>query len=207
MAGQALVRVRSNDRGHPHLFRRQYCLYPRRRRTAAPRTAFRRAPLRHCKTGNGPATFENTENFIERSVILKNGSVLSAPLAMLDIHEALAGLNCGGNTSTGPSQKNKVLRYIGVILRLCRDPNSLQKRGLIEMTYLDVVFSYDSPPGENELRAIDSMRDVYGIRSIRFNEKERTVRVEFDASRMKQDAVAKLLRTAGIDIRENVALA
>ena len=75
------------------------------------------------------------------------------------------------------------------------------------MTYLDVVFGYDTPPGENELRAIDSMREVYGIRSVRFNEKGRTVRVEFDASRMKLDAVAKLLRTAGIDIRENVALA
>ena len=75
------------------------------------------------------------------------------------------------------------------------------------MTYLDVVFSYDSQPGENELRAIDSMRDVYGIRSVRFNERERTVRVEFDASRMKQTAVAKLLRTAGIDIKENLALA
>ena len=75
------------------------------------------------------------------------------------------------------------------------------------MTYLDVVYGYDSQPGENELRSIDSMREVYGIRSVRFNEKERIVRVEFDASRMKQDAVAKLLRTAGIDIRENVALA
>jgi hypothetical protein len=75
------------------------------------------------------------------------------------------------------------------------------------MTYLDVLFSYDAQPGENELRAIDSMREVYGIRSVRFNEKARTVRVEFDASRMKQDSVAKLLRTAGIDIKENVALA
>ena len=33
------------------------------------------------------------------------------------------------------------------------------------MTYLDVVFSYGSMPGENELRAIDSMREVYGIRA------------------------------------------
>jgi hypothetical protein len=81
------------------------------------------------------------------------------------------------------------------------------RRGFDRVTYLDVVFSYGSLPGENELRAIDSMREVYGIRSIRFNEKERTVRVEFDASRMKQDAVAKLLRTAGIDVREPVALA
>jgi len=75
------------------------------------------------------------------------------------------------------------------------------------MTYLDVVFSYGTIPGENELRAIDSMREVYGIRGVRFNEKDRTVRVEFDASRLKQDAVAKMLRQAGIDVREPVALA
>ena len=75
------------------------------------------------------------------------------------------------------------------------------------MTYLDVVFSYGALPGENELRAIDSMREVYGIRSVRFDNKQRTVRVEYDASRMKQDAVAKLLRNAGIDVREPVALA
>jgi len=75
------------------------------------------------------------------------------------------------------------------------------------MTYLDVVYSYGSVPGENELRAIDGMREVYGIRSVRFNEKEHTVRVEFDASRMKQEAVARLLRQAGIDVQEQVALA
>jgi len=75
------------------------------------------------------------------------------------------------------------------------------------MTYLDVVYSYGSQPGEKELRAIDSMREVYGIRRIRFHEKDRTVRVEFDASRLKQDAVAKLLRQAGIDVGEPVALA
>jgi len=75
------------------------------------------------------------------------------------------------------------------------------------MTYLDVVFNYGATPGENELRAIDTMHEVYGIRSVRFDTKQRTVRVEFDASRLKQDAVAKLLRSAGIDVREPVALA
>jgi hypothetical protein len=79
--------------------------------------------------------------------------------------------------------------------------------GFEGMTYLDVVFNYASLPGENELRAIDGMREVYGIRSVHFNEKERTVRVGFDASRLKQDAVAKLLRQAGIDVGEPVALA
>ena len=75
------------------------------------------------------------------------------------------------------------------------------------MTYLDVVFNYGAIPGESELRAIDSMREVYGIRSVQFNAKQRTVRVEYDASRMKQEAVARLLRQAGIDVREPVALA
>src|SRR3981081_3854706 len=45
------------------------------------------------------------------------------------------------------------------------------------MTYLEVVFSYSSAPGEQELRAIDSMGEVYGVRRIQFNEIERTVRV------------------------------
>jgi len=75
------------------------------------------------------------------------------------------------------------------------------------MTYLDVVFNYGAIPGESEVRAIDSMREVYGIRSVQINAKQRTVRVEYDASRLKQDAVAKLLRQAGIDVREPVALA
>jgi len=75
------------------------------------------------------------------------------------------------------------------------------------MTYLDVVFSYGSLPGESELRAIDSMREVYGIRAVRFNQQERKVQVEFDASRLKQAAVARMLRQAGIDVLEQVAQA
>jgi selenocysteine lyase/cysteine desulfurase len=75
------------------------------------------------------------------------------------------------------------------------------------MTYLEVVFRYGAAPGETELRAIDGMREVYGVRRVQFNDKERTVLVEFDASRLKSDAVAKLLRQAGIDVREPLALA
>jgi hypothetical protein len=75
------------------------------------------------------------------------------------------------------------------------------------MTYLDAVFRYGNAPGEGELQAIDAMREVYGIRGVQFNEVERTVRVGFDASRLKADAVAKLLRQAGVDVREQLALA
>ncbi len=75
------------------------------------------------------------------------------------------------------------------------------------MTYLEVVYRYQSPPGEKELRAIDSVREVYGVQRIHFNENERTVRVSFDASRLKEEAVARMLRQAGIDLKEKVVLA
>ena len=75
------------------------------------------------------------------------------------------------------------------------------------MTQLEVAYRYGTAPGEAEMRALDGVREVYGIRRMKFDARKRTVRVEFDASRMKQDAVAKMLRQAGIDVREPVALA
>jgi hypothetical protein len=100
-----------------------------------------------------------------------------------------------------------VMLYIGFAWRFTPGFQIHHTEGFERMTYLDVVFNYGALPGENELRAIDSMREVYGIRRVQFNAKEHTVRVEYDASRLKQDAVAKLLRQAGIDVRETVALA
>lgn len=75
------------------------------------------------------------------------------------------------------------------------------------MTQLEVRFRYGAQPGEREMSAIDNLRDVYGIRKITVDEKERVVRVEFDASRLKEPTVAALLRRAGIDVREKLVLA
>jgi hypothetical protein len=75
------------------------------------------------------------------------------------------------------------------------------------MTQLEVRYRYTTPPGEAEMRAIDAMRDVYGIRKIAWNEKERVVKVEFDASRLKEPVVAALLRRAGVDLKERLILA
>jgi hypothetical protein len=72
------------------------------------------------------------------------------------------------------------------------------------MTQLEVVYHYGTAPGEPELRALDAVREVYGIRRISFDHKQHIVRVEFDASRLKEPAVAGLLRRAGMDVRERV---
>jgi hypothetical protein len=91
-------------------------------------------------------------------------------------------------------------------IRVCSHHFSLTAKDY-PMTYLDVLFRYGAAPGEKELRAIDGMREVYGVRRVEFNEAERSVRVEFDASRLKADGVARLLRQAGIDVRETMTLA
>jgi hypothetical protein len=75
------------------------------------------------------------------------------------------------------------------------------------MTQMEVAYRYANPPSETVLRAIDNMREVYGIRRVSFNEKEQTVRVEYDASRFKEPVVANLLRRAGLDVREELELA
>ena len=74
------------------------------------------------------------------------------------------------------------------------------------MTSLDVVFRYGARPTEGAMRAVDSVREVYGIRRIQFNGKERSLRVEFDASRLSEETVAAILRRAGLDLREKVQL-
>jgi len=75
------------------------------------------------------------------------------------------------------------------------------------MTQLDVSFRYANRPNEAIMRAIDNMREVYGIRRVKFNEKDQVVRVEFDASRLNEPVVANLLRKAGLAIGEKLVLA
>jgi hypothetical protein len=74
------------------------------------------------------------------------------------------------------------------------------------MTLLDVVFKYGTPPGEKEMMALNNAWEVYGVRKIKFNEKERTIRVEYDATRLNDGEIAGILRRAGLDLREKVQL-
>ena len=74
------------------------------------------------------------------------------------------------------------------------------------MTLLDVVFRYGKPPGEKQMGALSNAFEVYGVRKIKFNEKEQTVRVEYDATRLNDSEIAGILRRAGIDLRDKVQL-
>ena len=72
------------------------------------------------------------------------------------------------------------------------------------MTQLDVVYRYSVPPSEAAALALGRIREVYGVRGIAFDEAEKTVRVEYDATRLNESSVHQLLRRSGLDITEKV---
>ena len=65
------------------------------------------------------------------------------------------------------------------------------------MTQMEVVYRMVRLPARPRCGRIDNMREVYGVRGIRFNEKDRSVRVEFDASRFKEPVIAAFAATGG----------
>jgi hypothetical protein len=75
------------------------------------------------------------------------------------------------------------------------------------MTQLDVMYRYAALPTESVMRSVTRVREVYGIRRMEFNEADRTVRVEYDATRLTEPVVHQLLRRSGLEIVERVALA
>jgi len=68
------------------------------------------------------------------------------------------------------------------------------------MTTVEILFSYGTPPTENVAFALSSTKDVYGIRRLCFDHAARTLRVEYDATRLTAAAVTKLVLQAGLEI-------
>jgi hypothetical protein len=74
------------------------------------------------------------------------------------------------------------------------------------MTQVEILFSYTTPPTESAVLALASAKEVYGIRRLCFDHAARTLRIEYDATRLTAAAVTKLVLQAGLDINAEVAL-
>jgi hypothetical protein len=74
------------------------------------------------------------------------------------------------------------------------------------MTQLDVMYRYGTQPSEAAMMALGRVREVYGIRQVTFDERAKTVRVEYDATRLTEAIVHGLLRRSGLDVVERVSL-
>ena len=74
------------------------------------------------------------------------------------------------------------------------------------MTLVDVLFRYGAEPTESAMSAYGQLSDVYGIRRLQLKESDHTIRVEYDATRLTEAKVEGLLRSAGFDITDKLAL-
>jgi len=72
------------------------------------------------------------------------------------------------------------------------------------MTTVEIVYRYAAPPTEQVALALACVRDVYGIRHLSFDGAARTLRVEFDATRLNPATVTKLVRLTGLEIAEEL---
>ena len=74
------------------------------------------------------------------------------------------------------------------------------------MTQLDVMYQYGAAPTEAAMMALAQVRKVYGIRHVQINETAKTIRVEYDATRLTEPIVHQLLRRSGLDVLDRVSL-
>ena len=75
-----------------------------------------------------------------------------------------------------------------------------------DMTTVEVLYRYAQHPSEDVMRALGSLREVYGIRNIRVEQAAKTVRVEYDATRLVVATVCQLLRRTGLDVVDEISL-
>lgn len=74
------------------------------------------------------------------------------------------------------------------------------------MTTVEILYRYAAPPTEQVATALARARDVYGIRALSFDRAARTLRIEFDATRLNAAAVTKLVREAGLELEDELPL-
>ena len=74
------------------------------------------------------------------------------------------------------------------------------------MTTVEILFSYTTQPTERAVSALASTKDVYGIRRLCFDRPARTLRVEYDATRLTAAAVTRLVLQAGLEIAAELPL-
>ena len=74
------------------------------------------------------------------------------------------------------------------------------RRGL-KMTNVEISYNYGMSPDKAVMRGMDNIREVYGIRRLKFNEEARSVAVEYDATRLNPETVASLLRRTRLDLK------
>jgi hypothetical protein len=68
------------------------------------------------------------------------------------------------------------------------------------MTLVEITYELQSPLTREQLGALGSFANTYGLRRFRVDEKQNRLSFEYDASRLKETEVAHVLRQARIPV-------
>ena len=68
------------------------------------------------------------------------------------------------------------------------------------MTLMEVTFELQKPLMPQQLRALRQFANTYGLRNFHFDESLNHLRLEYDASRLKESEVVHVLRQARIPV-------
>jgi hypothetical protein len=74
------------------------------------------------------------------------------------------------------------------------------------MTQLEILYRYEGEPSEPAVFALGNAREVYGIRRMDFDREAKTLRVEYDATRLNAAVVTGLVRRSGLHVVEELPL-
>jgi hypothetical protein len=74
------------------------------------------------------------------------------------------------------------------------------------MTQLEALYRYEGHPTEFAMSALGNLREVYGIRRIKLDEEWKTIRVEYDATRLAGPTIFQMLRQTGLAVVEELPL-
>jgi hypothetical protein len=72
------------------------------------------------------------------------------------------------------------------------------------MTLIEITYELQSPLEPEQLRALGSFANTYGLRRFRVDEKNNRLSFEYDASRLRETEVAHVLREARIPVLRRV---
>ena len=72
------------------------------------------------------------------------------------------------------------------------------------MTLVEVTYELQRPVGVQELRRLGEFANTYGLRRFRVDESRNQLSFEYDASRLKETQVARVLREAHIPVTRKV---
>ena len=75
------------------------------------------------------------------------------------------------------------------------------------MTLMEITYELQSPLEPEQLRALGSFANTYGLRRFRVDEKTNRLSFEYDASRLKETQVIHVLRRAKIAVIRKVTAA